>query len=112
MKMLGIVTQLLKVLSVALAPVLLIYSLVAWRGVKGSKMLPALVALGVLLSLRAATCYSREWLGQAMSDFLGSLSLSLAIILLIFSLRAYVHFKLEGGEKEIKWVSKSQRTRS
>ena len=111
--MLELVTQLLKVLSIALAPVLLIYALVAWKGISGSKMLPSLVALAVLLSLRAATCYSGAWLGEALAEFAGALSLALAIIVLIFSLRAYVHFKLESGKKEIKWVSKkSQRTRS
>ncbi len=102
-------TSLLRVFSIVLAPILVIYAAFAWKGVKGSRMLPVLVLLGVLLAIRAITYYSYGVMGEQAAQLLGALALALAMVLILFSLRTYVHFKLENGEKEIKWVSKKKR---
>ena len=109
MELMEFLTSLLRVFSIVLAPILVIYAAIAWKGVKGSRMLPILVVLGVLLAIRSVTYYSYEIMGEQAAQFLGALALTLAMLLLLFSLRTYVHFKLENGEKEIKWVSKKKR---
>ena len=93
--MIELITSLLTILTIALAPVLLIYALVVWHAKHDSKAAPIMILLSILLAVRAITDSSCNLFGANISKFFGALSLTLAMILLFFSLRSYVHASIK-----------------
>ena len=106
----ALVTSLLQMATVALAPIVLMYTLLVYKGDYHSRSLPFLLLLGLLLGLSAL--FGVWGNGNTVYTVLREACNFSAILIVLFALRQYVHLEIDLLNKGKLIPRKRQRTRS
>ncbi|MEM0475879.1 MAG: hypothetical protein QW343_03740 [Candidatus Norongarragalinales archaeon] len=99
---LAVVNQFLEIFLMVLAPLLVIYAIVAYRGQYESRSMPVLIFLAVAISLAAVfhVAAGNAYVSNANSiahhfNFFENVALVLSMLALLLVLRSYVHSEID-----------------
>lgn len=90
---LELLNSLLQMATVALAPIVLMYTFLVYKGDYQSRSLPFLLLLGLTLGLSALLGVWSK--GDALLDLMREACYFGAMVLVLFALRQYVHLELD-----------------